>query len=72
MVKEFEPYRNLWVTTSDWLRWQESWLNDPIASINPDEVERIVNESYKNIHKSAKFFQNIPGTTQICSIATLV
>ena len=60
-MKEFEPYRNLWITTSDWMRWEASWLNDPLHMINPEEVERIVNESYKNIHKAVKFFANIPG-----------
>ncbi|XP_076467002.1 dynein axonemal heavy chain 1-like [Babylonia areolata] len=65
LIKEFEPYRNLWITTSDWLRWQESWMNDPIQTINPEEVERIVNESYKNIHKSVKFFHNSPEVYEI-------
>ncbi|KAL8563601.1 hypothetical protein ACOMHN_019339 [Nucella lapillus] len=67
LIKEFEPYRNLWITTSDWQRWQESWMNDPISGINPEEVERIVNESNKNIHKSVKFFQNTPAVLEIAT-----
>ncbi|KAL1763660.1 dynein heavy chain 1, axonemal [Sigmodon hispidus] len=32
MVKEFQPYLDLWTTASDWLRWSESWMNDPPIS----------------------------------------
>ena len=42
-------------------------MNDPISTMNPEEVERIVNESYKNIHKSVKFFSNTPGNGVHCS-----
>ena len=61
LIKDFEPFRNLWVTASDWLRWHESWMNDPLMSIDAESVEKNVNDAYKTMHKSVKIFQDIPG-----------
>lgn len=61
LVKDFQPYRDLWTTTSDWLRWSESWFCDPLSSIDPEQVEHIVTEAYKTIHKCIKQFNGIPG-----------
>jgi dynein heavy chain len=47
LVKDFEPFRNLWLTASDWLRWHESWMNDPLEAINAEEVEKNVGDAYK-------------------------
>ncbi|GAB1605521.1 dynein axonemal heavy chain 1-like isoform X5 [Argonauta hians] len=60
MVKEFEPYRSLWMTASDWQRWHDSWLNDPILSINAEDVEKNVIDSYKIMHKSVRIFSESP------------
>ncbi|KAL3881803.1 hypothetical protein ACJMK2_028195, partial [Sinanodonta woodiana] len=65
LVKDFEPYRNLWVTVSDWMRWHESWLNDPLTAINAEEVEKNVNDAYKTMHKSVKFFADIPSVQAV-------
>ncbi|XP_060604387.1 dynein axonemal heavy chain 1-like isoform X2 [Ruditapes philippinarum] len=65
LVKDFEPFRNLWVTTSDWMRWHESWMNDPLTSINAEELEKNVNEAYKTMHKSVKVFNDIPSVQQV-------
>ena len=61
LVKDFEPFRNLWITTSDWLRWHESWMNDPLTSIDAENVEKNVGDAYKTMHKSVKIFADIPG-----------
>ncbi|XP_050390512.1 dynein axonemal heavy chain 1 [Patella vulgata] len=61
LAKDFEPFRNLWITVSEWQRWHESWMNDPLSAINAEEVEKNVNESYKTMHKSVKIFQDIPS-----------
>jgi dynein heavy chain len=62
LIKDFEPFRNLWLTTSDWLRWYDSWMNDPLTSIDAETVEKNVTDSYKIMHKSVKIFAEIPGT----------
>lgn len=67
LTKEFEPFRNLWMTVSDWQRWRDSWLNDPLMSINAEDVEKNVNESYKIMHKSVRLFQESPVVQDVAS-----
>ncbi|CAG5132289.1 unnamed protein product, partial [Candidula unifasciata] len=65
LIRDFEPFRNLWVTVSDWLRSHESWMNDPLLAINAEEVEKNVNESYKIMHKSVKLFSEISSVQDV-------
>ncbi|KAI7795154.1 dynein axonemal heavy chain 1 [Triplophysa rosa] len=59
--REFQPFHDLWKMTSDWLRWHESWLNDPLSAINPEQLERNVNDAYKTMHQCVKQFKDIPA-----------
>ncbi|XP_066927305.1 dynein axonemal heavy chain 1-like isoform X2 [Clytia hemisphaerica] len=61
LIKDFEPFKNLWITASDWLRNHESWMTDPLSAIDPEQVEKSVNDSYKIIHKCTRQFTDIPA-----------
>ena len=36
-------------------------MNDPLNAINAEEVEKNVNEAFKTMHKSVRFFQEMPS-----------
>lgn len=59
--RDFQPFRDLWTATSDWLRWHESWMTDPLSIIDPEQLERNVNDAFKTMHKCVKQFKDIPG-----------
>ncbi|KAK7127569.1 hypothetical protein R3I93_020220 [Phoxinus phoxinus] len=65
--REFQPFHDLWKTTSDWLRWHESWLNDPLSTINPEQLERNVTDAYKTMHQCVKLFKDIPACQEVAS-----
>ncbi|XP_056381079.1 dynein axonemal heavy chain 1 isoform X2 [Hyla sarda] len=65
LVKEFQPFRDLWTTVSDWMRWYESWMNDPLSTIDAEQLEKNVMESYKNMHKCVKHFRDIPACQEV-------
>ena len=58
LSKDFEPYKNLWVTSSDWMRWHDSWMNDPISGIDAENIERNATDAFKAMHKAIKQFQD--------------
>uniref|UniRef100_A0A8C4W100 Dynein axonemal heavy chain 1 n=1 Tax=Gopherus evgoodei TaxID=1825980 RepID=A0A8C4W100_9SAUR len=70
MVKEFQPYWDLWTTASDWIRWSESWMNDPLSAIDAEQLEKNVNESFKTMHKCVKQFKDVPGNWEslVCAL----
>lgn len=61
LVKDFQPYKELWTTTSDWLRWNESWLGDPLSSVDPEQLDRIVTTSQKTMSHLVEQFKGNPG-----------
>ncbi|XP_071943674.1 dynein axonemal heavy chain 1-like isoform X2 [Antedon mediterranea] len=65
LIKDFEPFKNLWMTGSDWLKWYDSWMNDPITSIDSEQCEKQVMDSFKTMHKCVKIFKDIPGVQLI-------
>nr|XP_031326333.1 dynein heavy chain 1, axonemal isoform X8 [Camelus dromedarius] len=65
MVKEFQPYLDLWTTASDWLRWSESWMNDPLSAIDAEQLEKNVIESFKTMHKCVKQFKDVPACQDV-------
>ncbi|XP_044079595.1 dynein axonemal heavy chain 1 isoform X1 [Siniperca chuatsi] len=68
LVKDFQPFKDLWTTTSDWLRWHESWLNDPLSSIDPEQLERNVTDAHKTMHKCIKQFKDTPDCQMVATI----
>ena len=41
-------------------------MGDPLLSIDAENVEKSVNDSFKTMHKSVKLFNEIPGMIVIC------
>uniref|UniRef100_A0A3Q3IZZ6 Dynein, axonemal, heavy chain 1 n=1 Tax=Monopterus albus TaxID=43700 RepID=A0A3Q3IZZ6_MONAL len=68
LVKDFQPYKDLWTTTSDWLHWHESWLNDPLSSIDPEQLERNVTDAHNTILKCIKQFKDIPDCQRVAAV----
>ena len=46
-------------------------MNDPLTSINAEEVEKNVMDAYKTMHKSVKIFSEIPSmyVAHVCAKA---
>lgn len=61
MLKEFQPYYDLWTTVSDWIKWNESWMNDSLLKIEAEELEKNVNDSVKTMQRCVKQFKDSPG-----------
>ena len=51
LVREFEPYKNLWITVADWQVWYDSWNNEPLTNIDPEAMEANVTASFRTMHK---------------------
>nr|XP_033782541.1 dynein heavy chain 1, axonemal isoform X1 [Geotrypetes seraphini]XP_033782544.1 dynein heavy chain 1, axonemal isoform X1 [Geotrypetes seraphini]XP_033782545.1 dynein heavy chain 1, axonemal isoform X1 [Geotrypetes seraphini]XP_033782546.1 dynein heavy chain 1, axonemal isoform X1 [Geotrypetes seraphini]XP_033782547.1 dynein heavy chain 1, axonemal isoform X1 [Geotrypetes seraphini] len=68
IMKEFQPFRDLWTTVSDWLRWHDSWMNDPITLIDAEQIEKNVSESYKIMHKCVKQFRDFPACQNVAQV----
>ncbi|KAK5644094.1 hypothetical protein RI129_007939 [Pyrocoelia pectoralis] len=65
LIKEFEPYRNLWVTASEWLKWHEIWMDNPLINVDGESIETIVSDMYKTMLKSAKLFAEIQAVQSV-------
>ncbi|CAK1542459.1 unnamed protein product [Leptosia nina] len=65
LVKEFEPYRNLWVTASDFLKAREVWFDNPLMYVDADSIEPLINEYYKTIVKCIRTFADLPKVQQV-------
>ncbi|XP_073954501.1 dynein axonemal heavy chain 1-like isoform X1 [Choristoneura fumiferana] len=67
LVKEFEPYRNLWVTASDFLKAREVWFDNPLMYVDAEAIEPLINEYYKTIIKCIKIFADLPKVQHVAT-----
>ena len=57
LTRDFEPFKNLWITAADWIKWHETWMNDSLINIDPELLANNVNNAFKTMHKSVKHFR---------------
>lgn len=65
LTRDFEPYKNLWVTAADWMKWHETWMNDSLINIDPDLLAKNVNDAFRTMHKCVKHFREIPACMDV-------
>lgn len=68
-IKDFEPFKALWVTADLWIRRKEEWMNGSFTAIDADDLESVVMESFKTMSKQARFFQqkDVAGCAAVAS-----
>nr|XP_023655546.1 dynein heavy chain 1, axonemal [Paramormyrops kingsleyae] len=67
LANDFQPFRDLWSTASDWLRWQESWMQDPLSTIEPEQLESSVSEASRTIQKCIKQLKDATDCQAVAS-----
>ncbi|XP_053933024.1 dynein axonemal heavy chain 1 [Cuculus canorus] len=65
MVKEFQPYFDLWTSVSDWTQWYNSWIDGPLAEIDTEQLEKNVNDSFKTMQRCVKQFKDSPACQSV-------
>lgn len=48
-------------TFTDWLKWYEIWMDNPLVNIDAEAIERTITEMHKTMVKSARIFVDIPA-----------
>ncbi|XP_066590873.1 dynein axonemal heavy chain 1-like [Prorops nasuta] len=69
LKKELEPYKNLWITAADWLKWYEIWTENPLVSIDARQIDEMITEMHKTMSRCARIFEEAPEVASI-AIAT--
>ncbi|KAH6567387.1 hypothetical protein BASA60_009078 [Batrachochytrium salamandrivorans] len=65
--REFEPYKNLWLTCHDWTRWRDQWMLEGFLNLNAEDVERNLQHAGRTIFKCMKYFKNSPGCLAVAT-----
>ncbi|RZC18431.1 DHC N2 and/or AAA 6 domain containing protein, partial [Asbolus verrucosus] len=65
LIKEFEPYKTLWITASDWLRSHEMWMDNPLINVDGEAIDRLVTDMFKTIVKSIRVFAEIEAVQEV-------
>ncbi|ORY49032.1 hypothetical protein BCR33DRAFT_714104 [Rhizoclosmatium globosum] len=67
LIKDFEPFKSLWLSVSDWSKWKNQWLNGSFLDLNAEEVEKNLTNAWRVMFKSVKYFKNIPGCLAVAT-----
>lgn len=64
-IKEFTPFKDLWITADDWQKKHHFIMTDSFQAIDAVGIEAFVQSSWKTIHKCLKAFKDIPGCLKV-------
>ncbi|KAJ3214893.1 Dynein heavy chain 1, axonemal [Dinochytrium kinnereticum] len=67
LLKEFEPYKSLWLTANDWMKWRNVWLHGSFIELNAEDVEKNLTNAWRVMFKSVKHFKQIPGCLNVAT-----
>jgi len=42
---------------TDWLKWQEIWMENPLINVDANQIESMVTDMHKAISRCVKVFQ---------------
>jgi dynein heavy chain len=54
VTKAFEPYAQLWVGIDDWRRWQHEWKTGDFDKLEPEQMEKDIQDTWRNLFKASK------------------
>lgn len=60
-MDEFEPYKTLWLSASEFFKLQNAWLQNPLTNIEKSTLEPLLNSLLNTVTKSVEQFAEIPG-----------
>ncbi|KAJ3073482.1 Dynein heavy chain 1, axonemal [Podochytrium sp. JEL0797] len=67
LIKDFEPFKSLWLSVHDWSKWRNLWLNGSFLELNAEDVEKNLTNAWRVMFKSVKYFKNIPGCLSVAT-----
>ncbi|KAI9349443.1 dynein heavy chain and region D6 of dynein motor-domain-containing protein [Zopfochytrium polystomum] len=67
LQKDFEPFKSLWSTAGDWVKWRNAWLHGSFLDLNAEDVEKNLTNAWRTIFKSVKHFKNTPGCLSVAN-----
>ena len=69
LLRDFNPFYNLWKTTNQWYEMEDKWKNGDWDDLDPTEVEDEFENSLKVINQVFRFFRDREGLKDIFKIA---
>ncbi|XP_025602682.2 dynein axonemal heavy chain 1-like [Athalia rosae] len=67
LITDFDPYKTLWITASDWLKWYEIWMDNPLVTVDASQIEMLVADMFKSMTRCMKIFNEQPRIQAIAS-----
>jgi len=61
LVKEFEPYKELWLGAVEFLKLQSAWMQNPFTTIDRSSLDPHIDEILNTMIKCAEQFAEVPG-----------
>jgi len=58
MVKDFQPYSNLWLAANRWFTDNPKWLNGDFNELDANAAEKFVEDSLKTLTGVLRYFKD--------------
>ena len=67
-VRDFEPYKNLWITADEWQTAYRGYMNDSFMDLDPEKLDQDIQSAAKAIQKALRAFKELPECAQAADV----
>eukprot|EP00040_Diaphanoeca_grandis_P037866 m.251032 g.251032 ORF g.251032 m.251032 type:complete len:4203 (+) comp33890_c0_seq2:91-12699(+) len=64
-IKDFEPFKSMWITADDWIKSHKIWMEDSFLNLDPDNLEKQISDASKQALRCTKAFKEVPGCLKV-------
>lgn len=65
IYNQFKPNIS-YIQNVDWLKWQEIWMDNPLITVDANQIESMVIDMHKAMSRCVKIFQENPSRSIFC------
>lgn len=65
LLESFTPYKTLWVTGADFIKWEEAWLGNPLPNVAPDVIRVTMAEYIEANNSCVVVFNELPKVQKV-------
>lgn len=65
LCDSFRPYRTMWLTSADFLKWEEAWLGNPLPNVEVEKIRISMSEYMSAMDGCIEVFQQLPRVLEV-------
>lgn len=65
LLQSFVPYKTLWSTAADFLKWEEGWFGNPLSTVDTEKIRETISVYKSDLMECIETFKELPKIQEV-------